>query len=150
MFALLAVQVSTWWLHRSIPYSTCSICSSRSIDFRGGGGGLWLYFVYWGCTALKGMFFTISVWEGCCFQPNSLARVRFSCFLSGKGVAFRRNSLARGVSWSWFDTKILARAVILPFFWDGWEILSGKDKGMPLWTAQPYPYLVKRHPPPGG
>ena len=30
---------------------------------RGGGGGLWLYFVYWGCASLKGMFFTISVWE---------------------------------------------------------------------------------------
>ena len=28
------------------------------------GGGLWLYFVYWGPAALKGMFFTISVWEG--------------------------------------------------------------------------------------
>ena len=41
-------------------------------------------------------------------QPNSLARVHVSWFLSGKGV-FRPNSLARGVFFSWFDTKILAR-----------------------------------------
>ena len=50
------------------------------------GGGLWLYFVCWGCASLKGMFFTAFVWEGRCFQPNSLARVVF---------------------WSWFDTEIL-------------------------------------------
>ena len=35
-----------------------------------GGRGLWLYFVYWGCASLKGMFFTVSLWEGCCFQAQ--------------------------------------------------------------------------------
>ena len=34
------------------------------------GGAFWLYFVYWGCAALTGMFFTISVWGGCCFQAQ--------------------------------------------------------------------------------
>ena len=83
--------------------------------------------MYWGCAAVKGVF-TVSVWEGCYLQPNRLAqlrpRVRFSLLLSGKGVVFRPNSLARGgFLESRFDTEILARVVSLTFFvWEEWEI----------------------------
>ena len=90
------------------------------------------------------------------FQPSSLARVRFSRFLSGKGVVFRPNSLARGVLWSWFDTKMLARprarVVILPvFFRKGWEIFVWEGKAgyaTLAWAAQPWPIhnLVKSPP----
>ena len=71
---------------------------------------LWLYFVHWGCAALKGMFFTVSVWEGCRFQPNSLARVCFLLFLSGKGVVFRSSQSGQGVC---FDPALI------PKFWQG-------------------------------
>ena len=39
-----------------------------------------------------------------CTGDVQLSRVCFPQFLSGKGVVFRPNSLARGVLWSWFDT----------------------------------------------
>ena len=77
------------WRHAGVSggrYSLLLHYSYEAPHFHGEGtrgGQLWLYFVYWGCAAPKGMFFTISVWEGCCFRPNSLAR---------------------GVFWSWFDT----------------------------------------------
>ena len=76
-----------------------------------------------------------------CIRDVPLSRVRFSRFLSGKGVVFRPNSLARGVFWSWFDTEILTRVVILSFFFSGkgGKFLSGKGKGMPPWAAHPYP-----------
>ena len=78
----------------------------------------------------KGTFFTVSVWEG---------------------VVFRPNSLARGVLWSWFDAKILARVVILPLFsGKGGKFLPGKGKGMPPGLHTPIHNLVKSPPPPPG
>ena len=90
---------------------------------------------------LNGMFFTISVWERCCFQLNSLARVRFSRFLSGKGVVFRSNSLTRPVLilvWHWNSGK----GCNFTFFSEkGGKFLSGNSKGksMPPSAAHPYP-----------
>ena len=122
------------------------------------GGGLWLYFVYWGCAALKAWVFFFSQFlsgKGAIFSPTcSLARVRFSWFLSGKGVVFRPNSLARGVFWSWFDTEILARVVIFLFFsGKGGKFWPGKGKLRVCHPGMHTPIhnLVKsRLPPPHG
>ena len=95
------------------------------------------------------MFFTISVWEGCYCQPSSLARVCFSRFLSGKGVVFRPNSLARDVFWSWFDTEILSRVVTLPFFLGRVEnVCLGRVRVHHPGLHSPIRNLVKSPPPP--
>ena len=88
--------------------------------------------------------------KGAVFSPiNSLARVRFSRFRSGKGVVFRPNSLARGVFWWWFDTEILARVVILPFFpGKGGKFCLGRVRVCHLGLHTPIHNGVKTPPPP--
>ena len=104
------------------------------------GGGVLAILCVLGMCRPQGYVFHSFCLGRCCFQPSSLARVCFSRFLTGNGVVFRPNSLARGVFWSWFDTKILARVVVLRFFsGKGGKFLSGKGKGMLPWAAHPYP-----------
>ena len=67
----------------------CLTNSSGSCHVGRARGVLWLYFVYRECAALKGMFFTISVWQGVCFDPGLILlfwqKVVIFPFFSGKG-----------------------------------------------------------------
>ena len=79
------------------------------------------------------------------------SRVCFSQFRAGKGVVFRPNSLARGVFYSWFDTKILARVVILPFFLGRvGNFCLGRVRVCHPGLHTPIHNLVKSPPPPPG
>ena len=68
----------------------------------------------------QGTFFTISVWEGCCFQAQQC----------GKGYALI-------LVWYWNSGKRCMFTFF--FFWEGWTLFVWKSKGMSPWAAHPYP-----------
>ena len=114
---------------KGIESSDC-LCSVTSDAFQarmGTGGGDSGYALCTGDVPPSRACFSVSVWKGCWFSPT----------------------VWQGVFWSCFDTEILARIAMVPFFpGKGGNFMSGKGKGIchpELHT--PIHHLVKRPPP---